>query len=49
MGGVILAASIAILIVFVFLSYAKDQLELAKKINSTSNNVIRLWASRIYR
>lgn len=32
MGGVILAASIAILIVFVFLSYAKDQLELAKKL-----------------
>ncbi len=32
MGGVILAASIAILIVFIFLSYAKDQLELAKKL-----------------
>lgn len=32
MGGVILAASIAILIVFVFLSYARDQLELAKKL-----------------
>lgn len=32
MGGVILAASIAILIVFVFLSYATDQLELAKKL-----------------
>ncbi len=32
MGGVVLAASIAILIVFVFLSYAKDQLELAKKL-----------------
>lgn len=32
MGGVILAASIAILIVFVFLSYAKDELELAKKL-----------------
>lgn len=32
MGGVILAASIAILIVFVFFSYATDQLELAKKL-----------------
>lgn len=32
MGGVILAVSIAILIVFVFLSYASDQLELAKKL-----------------
>lgn len=32
MGGVVLAASIAILIVFVFLSYASDQLELAKKL-----------------
>lgn len=32
MGGVVLAASIAILIVFVFLSYATDQLELAKKL-----------------
>lgn len=32
MGGVILALSIAILIVFVFLSYATDQLELAKKL-----------------
>ena len=32
MGGVILAASIAILIVFVFLSYATDQFELAKKL-----------------
>ena len=32
MGGVILAIAIAILIVFVFLSYATDQLELAKKL-----------------
>lgn len=32
MGGVILALSIAILIVFVFFSYASDQLELAKKL-----------------
>lgn len=32
MGGIILAASIAILIVFVFLSYASDELELAKKL-----------------
>jgi len=32
MGGIILAASIAILIVFVFLSYAKDEIELAKKL-----------------
>ncbi len=32
MGGVILAGSIAILIVFVFLSYATDQLELAKRL-----------------
>lgn len=32
MGGVILAGSIAILIVFVFLSYAQDQMELAKKL-----------------
>lgn len=32
MGGVILALSIVILIVFVFLSYASDQLELAKKL-----------------
>lgn len=32
MGGIILAISIAILIVFVFLSYARDELELAKKL-----------------
>lgn len=32
MGGTILAGAIAILIVFVFLSYAKDELELAKKL-----------------
>ena len=32
MGGIILALAIAILIVFIFLSYAKDDLELAKKL-----------------
>jgi len=32
MGGIILAVAIALLIVFVFLSYAKDELELAKKL-----------------
>lgn len=32
MGGIILALSIAILIIFVFVSYASDELELAKKL-----------------
>ena len=32
MGGVIIALAITILIVFIFISYAKDQLELAKKL-----------------
>lgn len=32
MGGIILALSIALLIIFVFVSYASDELELAKKL-----------------
>lgn len=32
MGGIILAVSIALLIIFVFVSYASDELELAKKL-----------------
>lgn len=32
MGGIILGASITILVIFAFLSYARDELELAKKL-----------------